>query len=1378
MPTVNYHTLPIFEADQVLTSDHLNDLVNFLFEQERLTRSRLIGIGPVCGLQVRRTNDGRIAISNGIGISSQGHLLQLEAETGNESIYGFRRPYSDPNDPDYSFFQAGETARELWELLPVKTESADALPADLSPYGVLLYLECFERRLKNCLQNDCDEKGSQWEFTVRPLLVELDDLREIICEEEQLDTPKSEAQITDLMLGRYLLPQLSLDRFRPGNVGMFTFQDLVSHYRSLIEGTLPNLQQALRASYDKLVPLLQPEYGSDTVFRQAIDRLSERYKEISANRPSLLQYFHAMLCDLVEAYAEFRHCVFDLLSECCPPAGRYPKHLRLGHLGAAGDCLPSPYRTLFHYAPIHEGQGPLRSRVIGLHRRLLLLLTRFEDPVNLARLRITPSRELDRPLSERAIPYYYQVDEELLRRWNPDLARRCRHRETLSYHAVSYDPAADEITRDPLRFSLKPYDFLRIEGHHGRNYRTALTSILTERKRNNLPFDVVALKLSRSAAGTEAPDIECLFNDLEVMCNAWREDLACRLKSVVGQLGKASVAGSLKANAVPATTSTTTSGGSSAVSNFAGLAGGTFARTSVANQPFATIPVHQVAKAVSSAIPRDPEGELIGTYVYQALQDAEDNPEIAATLAVNDLRKRDDINQLKTKDFQLAYEMPIQIMATSVALAKQAESPCSDIDLDELEKLQARLQQLMQTYIVLLTQFESDNEDFEVLVQAGAIIQITNLFLSSCSLEQLKVILTEMARRKQQLLEMNLFHRYLDRHPGMDHAGGVPKGGTFILVYYGRDRQVAPGPGGFRVAGQVVDVEGQGLPGATVLAEGTTTGTITDTTGNFQLQMPAGAFQLRAYSVGFSPILREVLQPANNLVLTLGGPNEQPTPVLPQDGEVVADFFLPYLCCSDCPPIDYIIQQVPTEEPVGLRLQPRTFCQDPNSPAEPVDFVVSPADGTVEGDGVEQTNAGFVFNPMAVELSEEVPYRTISFTVNGQPVPATAEVELMITADFSLEFFWRPNEATGAFEYVLQLFNQSSPWALTFSWEVFLLDDNGNEILLDTFVSTNLESIERTYNDLKPEVEFHVRLRAQSRFCEATVQQGPFQVEEIPGQISFLLRAEEEEEPIDPPIVMTADTRNFLLEVRPEQGELQPASRLQLPLRELSPQGGARRYRFNVSDGQVQPAVYTYRYSTESGRTATYAITVRRNFVIGSGNLTSLLANTNRNMALVEDLSARPGSDDAAELTARTLALLNRIRSEAETSDGSDNLRSGENAEELAAELQEVTVSTARGIRSSTDVQNRNKLTELLGIQTRMTIDLISARDEDISRTDELSKLLTVIGREFRRLGGERETRGAAERLRTSLSRDIRRLDRSKPNARSRVAEVIESLRT
>jgi hypothetical protein len=64
----------VFEPDQVLTNDHLNETFDYLDQQTRWTRNKLIGTGIVCGLQIV-LKPGIIEITKGCGITSQGYLI-------------------------------------------------------------------------------------------------------------------------------------------------------------------------------------------------------------------------------------------------------------------------------------------------------------------------------------------------------------------------------------------------------------------------------------------------------------------------------------------------------------------------------------------------------------------------------------------------------------------------------------------------------------------------------------------------------------------------------------------------------------------------------------------------------------------------------------------------------------------------------------------------------------------------------------------------------------------------------------------------------------------------------------------------------------------------------------------------------------------------------------------------------------------------------------------------------------------------------------------------------------------------------------------------------------------------------------------------------
>ena len=65
-----------FTKNQVLTEGHLNEVLDFFDDQDRLSRICLDGTGIVCGFNLRCV-DNTIEVSQGAGVTSDGDLLHL-----------------------------------------------------------------------------------------------------------------------------------------------------------------------------------------------------------------------------------------------------------------------------------------------------------------------------------------------------------------------------------------------------------------------------------------------------------------------------------------------------------------------------------------------------------------------------------------------------------------------------------------------------------------------------------------------------------------------------------------------------------------------------------------------------------------------------------------------------------------------------------------------------------------------------------------------------------------------------------------------------------------------------------------------------------------------------------------------------------------------------------------------------------------------------------------------------------------------------------------------------------------------------------------------------------------------------------------------------
>jgi hypothetical protein len=93
-------------------------------------------------------------------------------------------------------------------------------------------------------------------------------------------------------------------------------------------------------------------------------------------------------------------------------------------------------------------------------------------------------------LSERAVPFYYKNLKDLMDIWSPRLKRLGRAGKVYSYYRSPNAPY-DE----PLIYRMEGCDFLRIEGHIGKQFHDVVRDLTDLRQHYNLPFEMVALKI-------------------------------------------------------------------------------------------------------------------------------------------------------------------------------------------------------------------------------------------------------------------------------------------------------------------------------------------------------------------------------------------------------------------------------------------------------------------------------------------------------------------------------------------------------------------------------------------------------------------------------------------------------------------------------------------------------------------------------------------------------------------------------------------------------------------------------------------------------------------------------------------------------------------
>ena len=248
---------------------------------------------------------------------------------------------------------------------------------------------------------------------------------------------------------------------------------------------------ALDTALDRIRQPISPEEATET--GETLAKISDHYS---------LQYFYDYLSQLIAAYYELAEAAFELMAQGVPENSWFPKFLMLGKI-----ALPEPeqpedvdqknvrdaaYRSHFVQAPA-AALGI--EQVAHLYRRLVLLCQpdSFALPLsNDATLRITPSRDRSYPLGAQAIPPYLNT-EALDQSWSFDAYRRGRR----GHHPEYID--------SDLSYRLDGYNLYRIEGHLGKDKQEMLNQILEERQRWNLAFDVLTVKVGQD---TDLDDID------------------------------------------------------------------------------------------------------------------------------------------------------------------------------------------------------------------------------------------------------------------------------------------------------------------------------------------------------------------------------------------------------------------------------------------------------------------------------------------------------------------------------------------------------------------------------------------------------------------------------------------------------------------------------------------------------------------------------------------------------------------------------------------------------------------------------------------------------------------------------------------------------
>jgi len=581
-------SVPHFIPNQVLTDTQLNAVVDYLEQQERFTRQRLIGIGIVCGFEpnllLTGVNSCEVEISKGVGISSCGYLFNIPQDkitcdrwrTFHMTNYPpFNSPLGDPYDCiELVEYNAPLSAKELLEV-------SNLTLAQTQNKIVVLYLDIIDQPNGTCLGENCDEKGNSWVFKLRKLLIDVADMDKVIraAYNPKLQPGDGLLEFQELLMPMYFLPQTFIERFGASSFDPATpfthttiesLTEFEDEYKAVIRPAALRTAMAISKAYERfrdLFDLQDPNasgifngFSNTSLLTNGFVQQLDVFLDDTGGSYKIgnTQYIYDYVRDVIDTYSELRQELFALLAECSPVNNVFPKHLMLGYLESrdigkfqADDYdIPSVYRHHFIPSPAMNEQSMHYKKTLQLMRRLLMIcdIPSYLDFSNLLTnnlqtepVKILPGKTCCEPLGKRNIPFYYNptIVPRLYRYWDYDAAVQNTSYLNRGYHAgnwqFSQQPLPDIhanvnniglYKNDPELFDLCKYSKLNIEGHVGKTVKKAIQELKELRARHNLSFDIIALKLSDEGRMVALPE-DKIIAELQLQYLTERNEFVC-----------------------------------------------------------------------------------------------------------------------------------------------------------------------------------------------------------------------------------------------------------------------------------------------------------------------------------------------------------------------------------------------------------------------------------------------------------------------------------------------------------------------------------------------------------------------------------------------------------------------------------------------------------------------------------------------------------------------------------------------------------------------------------------------------------------------------------------------------------------------------------
>lgn len=827
--------LPEFESRQVLTSDELNWLTSYLDSQNRLSRKILLGCGVIGGLQIKlNTNPTSIKLTNGCALTSAGHIVSLQNERDSTTFNKIKKytqkekerlafPYlSDDKEGEQDYSNSvnnpsiyfNEFKDDVYELFEDTYNDADQLEAkDVNGKVAIAFAEIIQTELKDCEEDNCKDKGKKYTFKTKILLIGKEDAIRLL--NIQLKLVSEEEDISKKAFPWLYIPTINVLKPVFSNLNFtkgINEAVLIQEYKRCINHlaqTIETNSAAINNGLNNLKNFISVEEKAISFAESLLQLIKKLNNRVDNQKIYVAQVSYDYLWTIIKAYQEIQQTAQGLRAKCMLEGSAFPNHVLLGELKASTGNWEAMithsediYRHPF-YSQYTQTEQALVCRKIGfLFNRLDALLGNFDDDIfNKVKIaRLSPGASLYEPLSLQSIPYY--LKSEITNNWNqnadhPYLKRNITY---YNYSDAGNKESANIYNQQPLSFQGTS-SFFRIEGVQGQKALDALNDVFKIRKTYGLPYEVIMLRLNEDAPGNHSFNFS-VNEDIESIYQVVRAELSkqinLNLSYIGGLLFKHGKFKEIKTSLDELLTRYYQNDRYRIEINqlpYYGSSGLATARLqnekAFANLRYqATLLSHQQTSQINVGLlnmdfllpiwmlTEDSFGNLIDSIKKEEKFKNESELSFYTHLLA--------ISKSEVKGKELFYKTLRLYSALRLQELSLTEN-FLEFDINVYSKnLNEELLKACDSIISYLKKVNSDfikNDGILTEVVKGEMLDYADRIKFDDDWVKMNQIDAENKKRNGGLGLENLLERFLHFHPGITHGCGVPKGGTFIMVY-------------------------------------------------------------------------------------------------------------------------------------------------------------------------------------------------------------------------------------------------------------------------------------------------------------------------------------------------------------------------------------------------------------------------------------------------------------------------------------------------------------------------------------------------------------------------------------------------------------------